>query len=116
MAKFMYVFRGGAVATQGVSPTELQGHLAKWTAWLGALGQQGVLLPGGQRLQNTGRLLRGRDASVTDGPYAESKDLITGSIIVEVASLDLATEIARGCPIFEYEGSLEVRPVFEQGM
>lgn len=48
---------------------------------------------------------------VTDGPYAESKDLVSGTLIVEAASLDEAAEFALGCPIFEYDGSVEVRPV-----
>ena len=48
---------------------------------------------------------------MTDGPYAESKDLVTGSLVLEAASLDEATELALGCPVFEMGGSLEVRPV-----
>ena len=56
-------------------------------------------------------MLRGRDKVVTDGPYAESKDLVSGIVIVEAASLDEATEFAHGCPIFEYDGSVEVRPL-----
>ena len=41
MAKFMYVFRGGAFVQKGLSPTELQEHLKKWGAWVGELAQQG---------------------------------------------------------------------------
>jgi hypothetical protein len=48
---------------------------------------------------------------VTDGPYAESKDLVTGSMIIEAASLEDAIEVARTCPTYEFEGSVEVRPV-----
>lgn len=35
-------------------------------------------------------------------------------MIVQAASLDEAAEIARGCPIFEYDGSVEVRPVIDR--
>ena len=48
---------------------------------------------------------------VTDGPYAESKDLVTGSLIVEAASLEDAIDVARTCPTYEFGGSVEVRPV-----
>jgi hypothetical protein len=46
-----------------------------------------------------------------DGPYAESKDLVTGSLIIEAASLEDAVDVARTCPTYEFGGSVEVRPV-----
>jgi len=113
MSKFMYIFRGGGYATPGLlSPTELQQHLAKWNAWTNALLTAGRLA-GAQPLEHpaTGTTIRGRDRIVTDGPYAESKDLVSGTLVVEAASLKEATELARDCPIFEFDGSVEVRPV-----
>jgi hypothetical protein len=111
MPKFMYIFRGGAF----VSPTEIQTHLAKWGTWVGALVKEGHHR-GGHPTQNTGKTIRGGDRKVTDGPYAESKDLVTGNLIVEMASLELATTAAHQCPIFEFDGSVEVRPILEQEM
>jgi hypothetical protein len=110
MAKFMYIFRGGAFVTPGLSPTEMQRHMEKWYAWADALAKQGRHT-GGHPLQNGGRTIRGHQRIVTDGPYAESKDLVTGSLIVEAASLDEAAELAQACPVFEFGGSLEVRPL-----
>lgn len=114
MPKFMFVFRGGGYATGGLSPSELQDHLARWNAWTGEMLAAGRVA-GAHPLAHpaTGKTLRGRDAVVTDGPYAESKDLVSGTLIVEAASLDEAAELARGCPIFEHDGSVEVRPVLE---
>jgi len=113
MSKFMFVFRGGGYATPGAtSPTELQQHLAKWNAWTNGLLAAGRLVHA-QPLEHppTGKTVRGRDKVVTDGPYAESKDLVSGTLVVEAASLQEATELARDCPIFEFDGSVEVRPV-----
>ena len=113
MAKFMYVFRGGGYATpDSLSPTELQQHLAKWNAWTDSLLAAGKLA-GAHPLSHppTGKTVRGRDKVVTDGPYAESKDLISGTVIVEAESIDEAARLARGCPILDLEGSVEVRPV-----
>lgn len=106
----MYIFRGGAFVTPGLSPTEMQAHLEKWYAWAGALAKQGRQ-GGGHPLHNEGKTIRGQDRVVTDGPYAESKDLVTGSFVLEADSLEEATELALGCPIFEMGGSLEVRRV-----
>ena len=113
MAKFMFIFRGGGYATQGaISPTEIQQHLAKWNAWTNGLLAAGRLA-GAQSLEYSakGKTVRGRDKIVTDGPYAESKDLVSGTVVVEAASLEEAAELARGCPILEFDGSVEVRPV-----
>ncbi len=110
MAKFMYVFRGGAFVTRGLSATEMQAHLEKWNAWSSALAKAGRR-PSGHPVDRQGKTVRGADRVVTDGPYAESKDLVTGNLVIEAGSLDEATEVARDCPIFEFEGSVEVRPV-----
>jgi hypothetical protein len=114
MAKFMFVFRGGGYATPTqVSPTELQAHLGRWEAWTKSMMAEGKLA-GAHQLSHppTGKTVRGKQRVVTDGPFAESKDLVSGIIIVEAASAEEAAELARGCPILEHEsGSVEVRPV-----
>ena len=112
MAKFMYVFRGGAFVEKGLSPTVLQDHLKLWYAWIGELGAQGHQ-PSGHPVQVSGRTIRGKNKVLTDGPYAESKDLVTGNLVIDVASIDVAAELAKGCPVFIYDGSVEVRPVAE---
>lgn len=112
MAKFIYVFRGGAFVQKGLSPTEMQAHLQKWGSWVGQLAKEGKHL-GGDPVQSSGRTIRGKSKSVTDGPYAELKDLVTGHLVIQVASLDEATRLAMDCPIYEFDGSVEVRPVAE---
>jgi hypothetical protein len=110
--KFMLIFRGGAVSRSDMSPRELQGHVAKWYTWSDELARQGRGAVG-TPLDNPGATVRGRERVVTDGPYAESKDLVTGSMIIEAASLEDAVEIARTCPTYEFDGSVEVRPVLD---
>jgi len=94
MSKFMFVFRGGGFATAGVSPTELQAHLTKWRSWLDGLAKSGHSRDGGIPLQNPGKTLRGRQRTVTDGPFAESKELLAGWRLVDVESQERALEIA----------------------
>jgi hypothetical protein len=48
---------------------------------------------------------------MTDGPYAEAKDLIGGYTVISADSLDEATEIARGCPFLVVGGTVEICPV-----
>ena len=58
-----------------------------------------------------GRVVRGKDKVVTDGPYVEAKDIVLGFIVIAADSLDEAARLASGCPIVEGGGSVEVRPV-----
>lgn len=106
---FMLIFRGGAVSRPDLSPAELQAHVEKWYRWSEELAGQGRGNVG-TALDGLGATVRGREL-VTDGPYAESKDLVTGSMIFEAACLEDAIEVARGCPTYEFGGSVEVRPV-----
>jgi hypothetical protein len=62
-------------------------------------------------LDNTGKVVSGKQKVVNDGPYAEAKDVVGGYIVVEVNDLAHAVEISKGCPILEAGGSVEVRPV-----
>jgi hypothetical protein len=106
----MLIFRGGAVARDDVSPSVLQAHVERWYTWADELARQGRRNVG-TPLDNRGKAVRGHERIVTDGPYAESKDLVTGAMIIDAASLEDAVEVARRCPTYEFGGSVEVRPV-----
>ena len=112
--RYMLIFRGGAVSRDDVSPSALQAHVEKWYTWSEELARQGRRNVG-TALDNAGKSVGGHERIVTDGPYAESKDLITGSMIIEAASLEDAVEVARQCPTYEFGGSVEVRPVQGEG-
>ena len=110
----MLIFRGGAVSRDDVSPAVLQAHVEKWYTWSDELAREGRGNVG-TALENRGKSVGGHERIVTDGPYAESKDLVTGAMIIEAASLDDAVEVARRCPTYEFGGSVEVRRVQDQG-
>lgn len=52
--------------------------------------------------------------SITDGPFAETKEVVAGFILIEAAGMDEALEIAAGIPLAKL-GSVEVRPVMRIG-
>ena len=53
----------------------------------------------------------GAEPVVTDGPYAEAKDVIGGFLMVTAKDLNEATELSKGCPVLEGDGMVEVRPI-----
>ena len=78
-----------------------------------ALRASGSLL-GSQQLEacDTARTLRVRDGSarVTDGPFAETREILAGFNLIEADSMDDAMRIAQAFPWARF-GSIEVRPV-----
>jgi hypothetical protein len=108
MKNFMLLFRGGSDATP-MSPEESQQHMQKWFAWVEELQQKG-LYTSGEALMPGGKTVR-QGAVVTDGPYAESKEMIGGFFIVKANHLEDAIEIAKGCPDLPLGGTVEVRDV-----
>jgi len=108
MAKYMMIFRGGDVPS---SPEQIQQQMQKWYTWFQGLTRDGVYHDQGAPLEKDGKVVRGRRRAVSDGPYAEAKDLVGGYAIIEAKDLDAAVEIAKGCPTYEVDGMVEVRPV-----
>jgi hypothetical protein len=57
---------------------------------------------------------RGGDVVTTDGPYAETKEALTGFYLLEAPDLDAAVAIAAQIPA-AWDGAVEVRPVIDFG-
>lgn len=113
MPNFLYLFRGGD--NHKLPPAELQKNMEKWGAWIKQFNEKGVYV-GGDPLEGTGKVVKGKKKTITDGPFAEAKDLVGGYVIVKAKDLKEATEWSKGCPIFESDGSVEVRPVMEMDL
>ncbi|MGC1379711.1 MAG: YciI family protein [Candidatus Baltobacteraceae bacterium] len=113
MGEFLYVYRGGR---RGQSPEESEQIMQKWLAWMKDLTASGNLKDPGQPLEDEGRVVKDKGRTVTDGPFAETKDLVGGFTLVEADTLARAAELAKGCPILEVDGSVEVRPIMKMDM
>ena len=110
MSQYLFLYRG---AQRPTSPAESQANMQKWMSWFQDLGKQGAIKDPGQPLEPTGKIVSGKKKTVTDGPFAEAKDLIGGYTIVEAKDIAEAAEISKGCPIFERDGFVEIRPVMK---
>ena len=110
MSEFVYLYRGG---NPDRSPEGMQKTMQKWMTWLSDLGAKGHIKDQGQPLDRTGKLVKGKQKTVTDGPFAEAKDVVGGYTLVLARDLDQAVELSKGCPILEVDGAVEVRPVMK---
>jgi hypothetical protein len=113
MADYLYIYRGGQ---RDWSAEEGQKIMEKWMAWFKDLTATGNLKDGGQPLEPEGKVVNGKGGTVTDGPYAEAKDLVGGYTLIAADSLAHAAELAKGCPILERGGAVEVRPIMNMSM
>ena len=111
MAKFMYLFRRDPSVQRTMSAEQMQQTMKKWMDWKDHLERNGHIRQFGERMEETGKVVRGKAKTVTDGPYVEVKDSIAGSVLIEAKDMDQAIELARGCPVLDIDGSVEIRPI-----
>lgn len=74
------------------------------------LAKKGNLVSG-LPLNNEGKVVEKYGEMVTDGPFAEGNEIVGGYLIVKANNLEQATELSKQCPIFEYNGTTEVREI-----
>jgi hypothetical protein len=91
MAKFVYIYTGGSMPE---SEEEGKAVMAKWMSWLGAMGDH---------VTDVGNPF-GASKAVNGGATLKA----TGYSIVDAGSLDEATTHAKGCPVLESGGNVEV--------
>ena len=113
MSDFLYLYRGGMSTER--TPEQMQQNMQKWSTWLQELGAKGHLREQGNPLERTGKVVTKKTA-ITNGPYAEAKDLVGGYSMVQAKDLSEAAALAAGCPIFDNGGFVEVRPVMQMSM
>ncbi|TLY51863.1 MAG: hypothetical protein E6K53_06135 [Gammaproteobacteria bacterium] len=113
MSEFTFMYRGRELPE---SPEKMQKHMEKWRAWFKELESNGHIKDLGHALESSGKVVAGKQKVVSDGPYAEAKDVVGGYTLIEAKDLKHAAELAKGCPILEAGGSVEVRPVQQVSM
>ena len=118
MADFLFIYRGGHDMSQ-ISPEEMQQLMGRWMEWMEGGTKAGWLLEGGDALTPEGRVVR-PDGGVTDGPYAESKELVGGYSIVKASGYDEAVRLAKTCPHhssadLKCSGDIEIRELAKAG-
>jgi Uncharacterized protein conserved in bacteria len=113
MSEYVLLYRSTSETHDAAmgTPERARESMAKWRKWIDDMTAKGCLKSVGLPLQRAGRVVRGTDKAVVDGPYAETKEVVGGFSIIEARDFEHAAQIASGCPILGGGGSVEVRPV-----
>ena len=110
MNEFMMIFRTENVDNSAHTPEEMQAVMQIWQDWIGGIAAQGKFVST-NALGKNGKTVT-TEGVVTDGPYAELKEIVGGYIIVKADNLDEAVKLSEGCPILSIpSGKVEVRDV-----
>ena len=111
--RVMVIVKANKDSEAGILPSkELLAEMGKFNE---ELVKAGVMLAGdGLQASSKGKRVRfsGRNRTVIDGPFAETKELIAGFWIWQVRSMDEAVEWLKRAP-FDGGAEIEIRPVFE---
>lgn len=113
--RVMVIVKANEETEAGIPPsTELLTAMGKYNE---ELVEAGIMLAG-EGLQPSSKgarvIFSGDERSVTDGPFAETKELIAGFWMWQVASMEEAVAWAKRCPNpTGAESVLEIRPVYE---
>jgi hypothetical protein len=98
------------------TPEMIQAVIQKYNSWMDKLQKSGNLVSLNKLKHNDpGRNLKGFGTHlvVTDGPYAETKEIIGGYWVITARDYNEAVKLASDCPTLEFGGRIEIREVDE---
>lgn len=115
MPQYMLISQDSMEIPEGfeITPEIIQGIIQKYSDWADSLQKSGHLVGLNKLREDPGKHIVGvgENRVVTDGPYAETKEIIGGYWIINAADYDEAVKLASGCPSLEFGSRVEVRQV-----
>jgi hypothetical protein len=111
MKDFMFIFKNNPNAPSA-TPEQMQANMQLWFGWIDKLKAKNVYVAG-EALTPSAKKVKGPKAIITDGPFAESKEVVGGFFIVKANSIEEAAEMAKDCPDLPLNGEVEVREVMK---
>lgn len=110
MKNFLFLYRADFSQAARRSPEEMQNNTKMWMDWIGGIAAQNKLADRGNRLEQTGKVVR-PDNVVTDGPFTEIKETLGGYTVIKADTYEEAAELAQGCPVLKFGGNVEIREI-----
>ncbi|HEY1540931.1 MAG TPA: YciI family protein [Xanthobacteraceae bacterium] len=113
MPNYMLLLHADSNRPRPTSPDEIMAVTKAYMNWADRMRAEGRLKGGEKLTWDAGKVMRPKNGkvTVTDGPYAESKELVGGYFAISATDYDEACRIAESCPHLGYGGTIEVRQV-----
>jgi hypothetical protein len=117
MPDFILFLHRQAGTPPSLTPDQIMAMVKEYSSWSDRMRREGRFKAGDKLTDDAGRVMRAKSGriSVTDGPYAESKELVGGYYIISAKDYDEACRVAESNPHFKYGGNIEVRQVDAMG-
>ena len=112
MKKFLLLLHEDMEVFENLSPKEMEALAKSHFEWAQKLHEQGLLISG-DGLEPSGILIKGKESTIKDGPYMESKEMIGGYYLLQAESIEEVVEIAKSCPCHHWGGTTEVRAIMD---
>ena len=113
--RYMLTIYGDPSGMGEASPEEMKAELGRWFSYTEEVQKAGALVAGDALQESatatTFRFNGGDEPTMTDGPFAETKEQLGGFYLLDCANLDEALEWAKKIPA--RDGAVEVRPVHD---
>ncbi len=115
MPQYLFMIYDDEAAWEGATDADWQAAMEQHNAFAAAVKASGASVVAGEALSDTStattvRPRKGEPALVTDGPFAETKEALSGYYVIDAPDLDAALALAPQCPT---SGCIEVRPVLD---
>lgn len=115
MPNYMLLLHDSGTMPPDMSPADIQAVIQRYVAWRKKIQDGGRKISGHKLVDGEGRVMRGKDTpKITDGPYAEAREVIGGLFIVEAKDYDEAVSLSRDCPHLDF-GTIEIREIEPTG-
>ena len=112
MKEFLLLLREDIERYASMSPEEMQLDIEQHIKWVESLKKNGHFKHGNP-LSPTGSYLSGKQKQLTDGPYIEGKEGISGYYFLFANSMEEAIELTKDCPTLAIGGQVEIREIIQ---
>jgi hypothetical protein len=113
MPNYLLLLHQNAVRPRPSSPDQFLAVTKEYMAWTDRIRAEGRHKAGDKLTDDAGKVItaQGGRTTVTDGPYAESKEVVGGYYIISAGDYAEACRVAETCPHLKFGGRIEVRQI-----
>lgn len=113
MPQFLLLLRDDPNDFRELSPADMQRIIERYQAWSESMAASGRVVASNKLADEGGKLLRGSGGRlvVKDGPFAETKEVVSGYWVVRARDYAEALELVKSHPHLATNGSIEVREI-----